>query len=133
MEQDVKVPGVVWVAAIIAAIALIHSNEAYLMNEWGISPFYLDMAVGLLMAVLKGMKLGTEELKVALQIIDYLTNHPRVTAPVVEPSAKPGGEVQYRGPVTVVTAQGAEFTESPIILPAAVPRPPSRMMAWLFG
>jgi hypothetical protein len=110
--KDVRIPGVVWAIAIIVAVAAIHENEAYLLMRFGLEPFYLDLLVGLLIAALKTLSLGTEQLNQALDVIE------RLLARRPHPP-----EEGMRGVETVETME----------VVAEIPPRPNKLVRWLVG
>lgn len=107
--KDFRVPGVAWGILIIIVIALIHENEASLP----IDAFYADLIVGMLIGVLKGLSLGTDQLEQALNIIDAIRNR--------ETRSRPRGKA-------------GEIMPAPATVPeSAVPERPNKMVRWLVG
>lgn len=66
--KDVRIPGFAWAMGIIVIVGLIHTYGP----QYGFSPLYIDMAVAILIGVLKGLNLGTDQLDQAIKIIDLL-------------------------------------------------------------
>lgn len=97
--NDLRVPGVLWVILLVFGVALV--------REYVPEPFYVDLAVVLVLAVLKYMNLGTKELEELLDIIDLL----RQRAP---DAAEPKALSSY--------AQAKEQVERP-----------NRIARWLIG
>lgn len=123
--NSVKIPGVAWIVGIVLAVAAAH----YYLDD----PFIVDVVFIVAGMVLKSLKLGTEEENQAIDIIETIKKHPRLSTPVVVPKATPG--VQMRGPSgsegLTVESEGVLLSEPPI-LPATPPRP-NKMMRWLVG
>lgn len=130
--QNVKVPGVIWIAVVVIAVALAHR---YLPD-----PFVVELVIVVGTMILKGLNLGTSELNQALDIIDIFKRQPRMVVPLT-PSPSFAGEPQMRGPApTIKTTDGIsirvdkEMTliQEPPQLPAPPPRP-NKVAAWLVG
>jgi hypothetical protein len=116
MTKDIRVPGVIWAIALIIIVALIHENQAYLEVQFGVTPYIIDLLVAILIGILKGLSLGTEQLNQALDIIERIVNRP------VGP--RPPGE-GMRAPGTA---------GSTVIIPDdEIPRRPNPFTRWLVG
>lgn len=62
--SDIKIPGVLWVILLVFGLTAV--------KEYVPEPFYVELAVVLVLAVLKAMNLGTKELDELGDIIDLL-------------------------------------------------------------
>lgn len=62
--SDIKIPGVLWVILLVFGLAVV--------KEYVPEPFYVELAVVLVLAVLKALNLGTKELDEMGEIIDLL-------------------------------------------------------------
>lgn len=129
--KDVRIPGVVWIIAIVAITGLAHH---YLED-----PFIVDLVVIVAGMILKSLNLGTKELEQALEIIDLFKRQPKVVVPPAPPST-PGGGPQMRGPMPKATTiegdlvgvEGDTLIKEPDVLPATPP-PPNKAVRWLVG
>lgn len=123
--SNIRVPGVLWIILIVAIIMASH----YYLDD----PFIVDLLVVVAGMVLKSLKLGTAEENQAIDIIDAIKSHPRLSRPVVVPKATP--TEQMRGPSGVegftVGSEGL-LLEEPPVLPATPPRP-NTLVRWLAG
>lgn len=106
--KDMRVPGVVWAILIIVVIAITHENEVWIQMNWGIEPYLIDILVGILVAVLKTLSLGTEQLNQALDIIDRILANRRTE------------REEMRGIGTTLVDE-------------AIPERPNPVMRWLVG
>jgi hypothetical protein len=127
--NNVKIPGVLWVAGVVIAVALAHR---YLED-----PFLVELIIVVGTMILKGLNLGTKDLEQALEIIDLFKRQPKIVVPSTDTT--PGLEPQMRGPM-LKTASGAPIQvieettliQEPPVLPAEPPRP-NRIATWLLG
>lgn len=62
--QDVKVPGVLWIALVVAALAV--------LRHYVTDPLYVEIGIVVAFALLKSLNLGTAELEELLAIIARL-------------------------------------------------------------
>lgn len=127
VTKDIRIPGIAYVIAIIAAIALIHENEARLIASTGIDAFYWDLIVGGLFAVAKGLNVGTEQLNRALDVIDMILKRGQgATVPEVVDENDP--RMKMRGPATIVTdaAQPAIYVDE-------IPARPNKVIRYFLG
>lgn len=113
-----RVPGVVWAVALIIIIAVVHENEAQIQAQMGIDPFIIDIVIAMLIAVMKSLSLGTEQLNQALDIVDKLLSSRR------ERLELPPGEG--------MRSTKAEAAEQPVFV-EEIPERPNPAMRWLFG
>lgn len=117
--QNIKPPGVLWVVLIVVAVALAHR---YLDD-----PFLVEVIVVVAGMILKSLKLGTDQLEEAIEIINIFKLYrvrPVVTATGVQMRGTPQpGEME------------AERSAVDNDLAAALEPPPmpNKMMTWLVG
>lgn len=109
--SNIRIPGVAWAFLIVAAIAFIHENQALLP----IDAYYLDLLVIVLIAVLKSINLGTDQLNRALDIIDEIVGRAAATR------VRSGGD-----------DRGGEVYGIDSLAKKAPPRP-SVPLHWFFG
>lgn len=114
--KDIRVPGIVWAIAMVAIVAVIHENQA----AWNIPVIYSDLAVVVVVGILKTMNLGADQLNQALDIIDNIKTHGAISA------TRGGGSI----PV------GMEGSEDPAVistLTANAPERPNNTVRFLLG
>jgi hypothetical protein len=124
--KDVRIPGVAWMVLIIVLIALIHNNALWIEQSWHIEPWQIDLAITVLIAGLKTLNLGTEQLNQALDVIDQLLNWHAQTAMAVEQEAR----IPSTAPVPSVAP--APRSVVPVQL-EKIPERPNSAVRWLFG
>lgn len=114
--KDIRVPGIVWAIAMVAIVAILHENA----DAWHISPLYSDLAVVVVVGVLKGMNLGVDQLNQALDIIDNI----RATGSITRTrGVNVMGETETTGLSPVVVES----------MTANAPERPSKTVRWLLG
>jgi hypothetical protein len=121
--SNVRVPGVAWAIGIIVLIALIHNNALWIEQSWHIEPWQIDLAITVLIAGLKTLNLGTEQLNQALDVIDQLLAWHAQTAKAAEREAQiPSTAPIPPAPRSVVPVQLEK-----------IPERPNNAVRWLFG
>lgn len=93
--KDLRIPGIVWAIVLVAIVAVIHENA----DAWHIAPIYSDLAVVVVVGVLKGMNLGVDQLNQALDIIDNIKSQGTV-ARTRGTSITPGGMAESEPLIT---------------------------------
>lgn len=115
--NNLRIPGVAWTVLIVVLVGLIHANAAWIEVNWHVEPWMIDMAITLLIAGLKTLNVGTDQLNDALEVIDQLLN---------------------RRAEEAVMSEGAMGIPAPASLSAPVeiekiPEKPNTFMRWLVG
>lgn len=124
LTKDIRIPGIAYVVAIIAAIALIHENEVRLIASTGIDAFYWDLIVGALFAIAKGFNIGTAQLETAIKIIEMvLARQPKST--VIEADDP---RMKMRGPGEPIPG-----IDQPAIFVDEIPARPNRVVRYFLG
>jgi hypothetical protein len=124
--SNVRVPGVAWAIGIIVLIALIHSNATFIETNWHVEPWQIDLAISVLVAGLKTLNLGTEQLNQALDVIDQLLSWHAQTAMAAE------REAQIPSTAPVPSPAPAPRSVVPVQL-EKIPERPNKAVRWLFG
>lgn len=116
--KDIRVPGLAWAILIIAIVAGVHGNEAWITTNTPFTPFWIDLALGMLIGILKGIDLTDTQLEQALDVIDKLLTRNRI---VEETRPKEG------------MRSAAPPASLPQITPGEIPARPNKVVRFLFG
>ena len=106
--KDIKIPGVLWIAAAIALDVI----GRQVIEQYGFPPMYADVLLVVIVAVLKTLNIGTSEIDQALEIIDKL---------------------QKQSGATTMSIAGAEQRGMATHKIDLAKRRPNKIMRWMLG